>query len=377
MSSNVPQAQTQTQTRWGILGTGSIAHLFAQGLQSLSDAQLTAVGSRTLASAQKFSAQYQVPRAYGSYAELVQDPNIDVIYIATPNTLHKEHALLCLQAGKPILCEKPFALNAQEAWEVIDLAREKGLFCMEAMWMRFLPLIQQVRTLIQSGAIGEIRQLSADFGIAKPYPSDRTFQLDLAGGALLDLGVYPLHLAVMLLGAPKNVVGQATIGQTGVDEQCTLLLQYAQGALATLSASLRNTTPTEALIIGSKGQIRIHAPLYRPHQISISYFSETVSVVKTEPGPPGKLAALKQKPLVQNLYLRFGVPLLQRLRQGTSVVFEPCVGNGYQHQAAEVMSCLQAGRIQSAVMPLAQTLQVLELTDALRQQWGLRYPQEG
>lgn len=362
--------------RWGILGTGNIARQFARGLRLLPDAQLLAVGSRTLATAQEFSHQLSIPRAYGSYEDLVEDNDIDVVYIATPQNRHKDDCILCLNAGKAILCEKPFTINAQEAREVIDLARQKRLFCMEAMWMRFMPLIQKVQTLINSGAIGEIRMLTADFGVPTEFNSDnRYFNPKLGGGALLDRGVYSLSLAFQLLGPPSEVVSQASMGKTGVDEQSALILSYPNGQLAILSATLNTYTSNEALIMGTGGKIRIHEPFYRPHKLSITKFPTLNSSSSESTSLKQRLVSyVKQNSLLQRLYLQYSSYLSLLIRKPFMEVIQPFDGNGYNYEAAEVMRCLRAGELESKIMPLNETLSIMEIMDTIRRQWILNTP---
>jgi predicted dehydrogenase len=322
--------------RWGILGTGWIASEFAQGLAELPDAELAAVGSRTAGSASRFADRFQVPRRHASYQALAEDPGVDVIYVATPNPLHREHCLLCLDAGKPVLCEKPFALNAGQAGDMVRAAREKKLFLMEAMWSRFFPLMAKVRELVDEGAIGEVQMLVADLCIQFDFdPSDRRYAPDLGGGALLDLGVYPLSLASMLIGAPARITSLAHLGATGVDEQASITLGYDQGQVSTLYASLRADSPVEAILLGTKGQIRIHPWWIRPDAITLSVAGQEDT----------------------------------RLEM-------PFAGNGYQFEAAEVMACLRAGKLESDLMPLDETLSIMETMDTIRAQWGLRYPGE-
>ena len=223
----------EKRIRWGILGTGWMARHFASGLQFLPEAKLLAVGSRSLGRAQEFARQFNLPFAHGDHAALANNSEVDVVYIATPNNKHKEDCFLCLNAGKAILCEKPFAINATESREIIALARQKGLFCMEAMWMRFMPLGQKVKELVEQGTIGDICMMSADFGYPVEFsPENRFFNPQLGGGALLDRGVYGLSLAFQLLGAPSGIASQASIGKSGVDEQMATILSYPQGALA-------------------------------------------------------------------------------------------------------------------------------------------------
>ncbi|EDN69648.1 oxidoreductase family [Beggiatoa sp. PS] len=289
------------EINWGILGTGYIAQEFAQDLRRLPEAKLLAVGSRKLEVAQAFAHQFQIPRAYQSYEELVTDKDVDIVYIATPNTAHKDNCILCLEAGKAVLCEKPFTLNAKDAHDVIELARDKKLFCMEAMWTRFIPLVQKVREMINDGVIGDIKMFTADFGLQMAFDeNDRHFNLKLGGGALLDIGIYPISLAFYLLGKPSNVVSQATLGKTQVDEQSSLIFQYANGQLATLYSSFLTNTPNEVIIMGSQGQLRIHAPIYRPYQLSIQQFTALSS--SSSKIQPGWKSTLKQIALVRKFY---------------------------------------------------------------------------
>lgn len=322
--------------RWGILGTGSIAAQFARGLAELNDASLVAVGSRTADAAAAFAQTFGVARSHASYAALANDPDVDVIYIATPHSLHKENTLLCLEAGKAVLCEKPFAINAQEAAEMIIAARSRGLFLMEAMWTRFLPHMARLRELIAAGTIGELRVLQADFGFRASFdPQSRLFDPALGGGALLDVGIYPVSLASMLFGAPTRIASMASLGATGVDEQSAMLFGYADGQLAILSQATRTSTPHEALLLGTSGRIRVHSSWWRATTM-------TLSVV----GKPDEL------------------------------IEAPAPGNGYNYEAAEVGRCLRAGLTESPTMSLDETLAIMRTLDAVRAQWGLRYPGE-
>lgn len=362
--------------RWAILGTGAIAREFATGLQGLPDTELWAVGSRTLASADAFAQLFQVAKRYGSYAELVQDPDVDAIYIATPHTRHKDDCILCLDAGKAVLCEKPFTVNAREAQDVIAAARRNNVFCMEAMWMRFMPLIQRVKQLIDSGEIGDVRTLTAEFGYPTEYdPANRFFNPELAGGALLDRGSYGLSLAFYLFGAPSEVVGQACLGETGVDEQSGILLRYPDGKQALLAATLRTFGSNTATVTGTRGRIVIHEPFCRPDQISVTPLSDAPVVTTSQ--PPKSASGLKRQLAA---YVKRS-PLLKQLaavaRNRSHTITQPIEGNGFNYEAAEVMRCLRRGETESAIMPLAQSLQIMEVMDQLRQQWNLRYPQDG
>lgn len=325
-----------TKTRWGILGTGNIASQFARGLAVMDDAELVAVGSRTAESAHEFGERFGARNRHGSYAELAGDPDVEAIYIATPHPLHKDNTLLCLAAGKAVLCEKPFAINASQAQEMIDSARQRGVFLMEAMWTRFLPHMVKLRELLAAEVIGEVRMLQADFGFRTSFnPQGRLFDPALGGGALLDVGIYPASLASMIFGTPERVASLAHLGATGVDEQSAMIFGYSGGRLALLSQAIRTNSPHEALLLGTKGKIRVHSSWWKAAPITLSV-----------DGQPDELIDV------------------------------PSVGNGYNYEAAEVGRCLREGRTESEVMPLDETLAIVKTLDELRAQWGLRYPGE-
>ncbi len=350
--------------RWGILGTGNIAGQFAEGLRSLPDARLLAIGSRTKAGAEAFARSFAVPRAYASYEDLVADKDLDAVYVATPNHKHKENSLLALDAGKAVLCEKPFALDAQQTREVIAVARRKGLFCMEAMWMRFLPAITRLRGLLASGAIGDVRLMKADFGIPKPFAADgRFFNPEMGGGAMLNFGVYLVSFASLLLGKPFSIASQATLGPTGVDEQSVATLRYTGGALAILTVSLRSYLPCEALVIGTNGEIRIGHPLYRSERFSVASFGHRPS---TSPARWCWARGLTHIALARRISSGVG-RVVGRLsgRWGNKYVV-PFEGNGFNYEAAEVGRCLRSGQLESTIMPLGETLNIMETMDAIR-----------
>jgi len=327
---------TGTQpVRWGILGPGRIARKFAQALAELENAELQAVGSRSAQRAEQFGEEFAVPRRYGSYAGLVADEQVDVIYVATPHPMHKSRTLLALEAGKAVLCEKPLAVNAAEAREMVRLARDRGLFLMEAMWTRFVPAIVRLRELLAEGAIGEIRMILADFGYrGGDDPKARHLDPELGGGALLDVGVYPISLASMILGPPAHVSGLADIGRTGVDEQAGVVLSYGNGALAVLAAAVRTDTPGQAHIVGTEGRIAIEKGWWRGSRMTI-------------------------------------------VRSGRAEQIDiPTEGNGMGYEAAEVARCLDQGRTESPVMPLDESVQIMETMDRIRRQWNLKYPGE-
>jgi len=322
--------------RWGILATGRIARKFATGLQDAEGAELVAVGSRTQQKANAFADEFDIPRRHGSYEALAGDADVEAIYVATPHPMHKDAAILCLEAGKAVLCEKPFAVNAAEAAAVVDVARERNVFCMEAMWSRFLPSIVKLGDLIAGGVIGEVRMVLADFGFRCGWdPQGRLLNPDLAGGGLLDVGIYPISLAGMILGRATEAVGLAHLGESGVDEQAGMVFKYEGGRLAVMATGVQTQTPMEATILGTEGRIRCHGPWWRGNPL-------TVEVNGRDP----------------------------------ETIDVPKVGNGYNYEADEVARCIAAGKTESDAMPLDETLHVMQMMDSLREQWGLRYPFE-
>lgn len=321
--------------RWGILGTGNIAHQFARGLTALSDAELAAVGSRSQESADKFGDEFNVARRYPTYQALVNDAEVDAIYVATPHPFHKDNTILALNAGKAVITEKPFAINASEVQAMIDAAKKNNVFLMEAMWTRFLPAIVRVRELIAEGAIGEPRLVTADFGFrAGINPQHRLFNPDLGGGALLDVGIYVMSFASMVFGASDRITGYANIGETQIDEQTAFILGYPGGQLAALTTAVRTNTPQEAIINGTDGRIKVHSPFWCGTKLTLNAKGEDTEIDL------------------------------------------PLTGNGYNYQAAEVARCLRAGLTESGTMPLAESLCIIQSMDTLRAQWGFKYPME-
>jgi len=365
-------AGTTSVVRWGILGTGGVARAFAEDLRLVPGAVLSAVASRQAERAREFATQFGARRAHDTVQSLAGDDDVDIVYIASPHDRHREHCLACLSAGRALLCEKPFARTAAEAREVIDLARHARRFCMEAMWMRFHPLLLQVRSIVRSGDLGQIRLLTADFGYPTAFdPDNRFFDPRQGGGALLDRGVYLLSLAHFLLGPPREVVGRASIGPTAVDEQESLLGSHEGGALAVLTSSLRSRLRNEAVIIGTHGQIRIHEPFYAPRRVSWTRFVEpTGTPARVTPGGGWK-TRIKRNRLLRRAFETIGRPVLESMRRNTRSIVHHTAGHGYEFEAAEAMRCLREGLLESPLMALDETLGILDSIDRLRRSWGL------
>jgi predicted dehydrogenase len=322
--------------RWGILGPGSTSQAFAAALSEADGAELVAVGSRSMERAERFATEYGVPRFHGSYDALASDEEIDAVYICTPHAFHEEHAILCLERGKHVLCEKPIAINAAQTRRMIQAAQSRERVLMEAMWTRFLPAMERVREIIANEAIGTPRILSADFGFhAKFDPSSRLFDPHLGGGALLDLGIYPLSLASMLFGPPVHTRGLANIGETGVDEECSFIMRHASGEMTLALASFRMDTTREAMIQGTHGWIKIHEPWWASTRITVGSRD-----------------------------------------RGEEILDLPSRGGGYTHEAEAFMELIRSGQCDSPIMPLAESLSIMETMDSLRDQWGLKYPME-
>ncbi|WP_089941343.1 Gfo/Idh/MocA family protein [Candidatus Entotheonella palauensis] len=351
--------------RWGMLGTGRIAQLVARDFRLVPDAELLAVASRELTRSQAFARDHGIAKAYGSYEDLLQDRDIDVVYIATPHMRHHDDALASIHADKAVLCEKSFTLNAREAKAVIHAARSRGVFCMEAMWMRFIPLMREVKTRVEQGEIGEITHLKAAFGYPGRFdPNHRSFNPHLGGGSLLDRGIYPISLAFYLLGRPASIDSQANIGPSGVDMTSDYHFHYDSGAEAVLGSSCRVYRAAEATIRGTAGEIHIHAPFLRPHRIT----------VRPRGRAGGKSRGFSRTRVYQGVK--------RKLDRGLSALggsgdwFQRFPGHGYQFELEAVTHCLQRGELEHETMPLSETLAIMEVMDKLRQQWGLVYPSE-
>ncbi|MEV4426557.1 Gfo/Idh/MocA family protein [Streptomyces sp. R-07] len=322
--------------RWGILATGGIAERFTTDLLTLDGAEVVAVASRTDASAKAFADRFGIPRAYGEWAGLFADEDVDVVYVATPHHAHRTAAGLALEAGKAVLCEKALTLNAREAEELVGLSRDRGLFLMEAMWMYCHPLIRRIAELVRDGAIGEVRTVQADFGLAGRFDAGhRLRDPAMGGGALLDLGVYPVSFAQLLLGEPSAVHAHALLSPEGVDLNTGMLLGWDSGASALLSCSLGADTPLTASVTGTEGRIDVPRGFFFPERFTLHRDGREPEEFVTEDDP-----------------------------------------HSFRHEATEVMRCLRAGETESPLVPLDGSLAVMRTLDAVRDRVGVRYPQE-
>jgi predicted dehydrogenase len=347
--------------RWGILGTGVVARRFCTSLKLVDNARIAAVASIPAAEAHAFAAQFGADRAHETAESLVCDPDVDVVYVATPTALHVNHSRLGLEAGKAVLCEKPLGCSAADARTLVDTARARGQFLMEGMWMRFLPIMSEVRRRVRAGYLGQLRMLQADLAFPASFNlADPRFK-PAGGGALLDLGVYPVSLAVDLLGRPEAVEGQVICSPNGVDQQAIITLSYA-GVQAVLTCGFHGRGRNDAVLIGERGRIQICEPLYASQTLT-----STTWPSPSLPGPEhGRSRRAFERILREaKLYERF-VRGLRRLAGRERFVRRPFRGFGYQFEATEVGECLARGELESAIMPLDESIAVLEVLDVAR-----------
>lgn len=318
---------------WGILGCGKIARKFADDLQKINNARIQAVASRSLDKAKDFALQYNTENYYDNYSELAKDSSIDVVYIATPHVFHKDHALLCLENKKAVLCEKPLAMNRREVQEMINCAKANDVFLMEALWTYFLPHYIYVLDIVRSKKLGSVLSLDADFGFEATYdPLGRLFNKKLGGGSLLDVGIYPIFAALTILGHPADLNAHAIIGNTGVDESCTMEFLYNNGAIARLSSSIKESTTTKAIIQFEKGKITINSRFHEPTDLVIT--TNNIDKIKT---------------------------------------FNYNAVNGYLYEAIHVQQMLQTHQRESSIMDFSTSLALIELLDIVRKKIGLNY----
>jgi predicted dehydrogenase len=321
--------------RWGILGLGGIAHKFASDLKQVEGAILNAVASRSLEKAKAFAADFKAEKAYGSYIDLAKDPEVDIIYVATPHVFHFEHALLGLQHHKAVLCEKPIAVNAAQLSRMISEAKRKNMFLMEGLWTNFMPHLQKVYDLTQQEIYGKCLKIEADFSFKAEFDTQsRLFNKNLGGGALLDIGIYPVYLALKLLGLPQNIKATAQFSKTGVDVSNTIQFHYSGGAVAHLSSSFAKTTPSKAKVYFEKATVELGPRFHETDQLTIT----------TKAGEE---------------HLDFH--------------YSP---NGYQFEIEHVHDCLEQGLTQSPEMSLEASLELLQTLDTIREQIGLRYKED-
>ena len=318
---------------WGILGLGRIAEKFANDLQFVPNARLYAVGSREKEKANNFGKKYGAVKFYGSYEEMLADKELDVVYIATPHVLHCENTLQCLRAGKAVLCEKPFAMDETQVKLMIAEAKKQNLFLMEALWTTFLPTILKVEELIAAGTLGDIIHIKSDFGYKALYDVNwRLFNKKLGGGSLLDIGIYPIFIALHILGIPDKIISDAFVGETDVDESMVMAFKYNSGATASLSSSLVTNTPVETDICGTKARIKIHRMWHIPTYLTLTS------------------------------------------NEGQEQEFHfDTKGFGYEYEAMEVTNCLLEGKKESAKMTHDFSLKLIKTLDKIRLQNGLVY----
>lgn len=317
---------------FGIIGAGRIARKFAEGISYVKEANLIGIASRNMDKANGFGDTYGVEYRYDNYEDLVRNKDVDVVYIATPNGLHKEHALLCFNHNKPVICEKPFAANKADVEVMINKAKEKNLFLMEAMWTRFFPLVKRVKEMIHDGVIGKVKMIKGDFG----YKSDTAyedirFNKDLAGGAIMDVGIYPISFASMIFECrPNEIKVISDIGPTGVDEQTSVILGYEEGRMALIGCAIMTETPKNVFIIGEKGYIQI-----------------------------------------PNVWFDAQKAIVEVIGREKEMINIPKEGNGYNYEVEEVVKCLKEGKLESDFITLNESLEIQETLDIIRQQIGV------
>jgi predicted dehydrogenase len=374
-----PSKERMNETiRWGIWGAGIIAEKVANDFRFAPGNQLYAVASRTFEHAKAFAARHQASASYNSLHALLADPQVDAVYIATPNHLHVGDCIACLEAGKAVLCEKPFALNFVEAERIAAAARSRGVFCMEAMWTRFIPAVVEAKRRVDAGELGRVRLLEGSFAhLAAAGDAGRLFDPQMGGGVLLDLGVYLLSMCQYLIGEPQSAKGVASLANSGVDDQSAYQLTYASGALANLAASLRVKGTNEFNIAGDLGSLRLHQPFCATRRLTFTAYAQpsAASASMQRSSKDKARQSLRNSRMAQTA-LDALAPLTSFVRGTRSVRF-PFPGYGYQFQLLEVSQCLRQGKTESSIMPLADSLSVMRTMDQLRAQWGLRYPGEG
>ncbi|GHN00166.1 oxidoreductase [Cytophagales bacterium WSM2-2] len=323
--------------RWGILGCGRIARKFATDIRFVKNAELVAVAAREQASAEKFAKEFPAKHVHGNYQSLVENPEIDAVYIATPHSHHHEHTLLCLNHKKAVLCEKAFAINARQAREMIDLARKQQVFLMEAFWTKFLPHYIEMKKMIADGKIGKVQSVIANFGFIPPNPpSPRLYDPKLGGGSLLDIGVYTVFLALDILGKPDEIEATMTPSPQGTDNQCAINFYYKNGTLAQLFCTFNSNLATSADISGDKGRIHLTNRFLGP-TTEMEFYPGTMDT-----------------------------------RQ--PVHFEKGKGGGFEYEIQHATDCLLKNHKESPVLSLDDSLLLMETLDRIRAKAGIHYP---
>jgi len=334
-----------------------VAREFAQALAEVAGGQINAIWSNTNEHAKRFASSFGIPNVVRTVEELAHSDDVDAVYVASLNHLHFPHAYQAIQAGKPVLVEKPFTLNAQEAEKLIDAAREKRVLCMEAMWTRFVPAVREARRLAGTGVIGDVLGVEAALGMCQKKDVDsRFFRKEFGGGALYDMGVYPLYLVMDFMGMPTATESTAAILQeTQVDESCSLSLRYPNGRSASIRCSITGVIEEDAVITGERGSIIIHPPLFRPYRLTLTTMP-TEQVSRSERTKKGFLASVLSR--------------LSGAGKPRSRTFKiPFNNNGYGYQVEEFMASLEKGEIENPTMPLSDTLNAMRIMDEARAQW--------
>ncbi len=325
------------KVRWGILGTGNIAHKFASDLRLVDNAELVAVGSRSLETAEKFADELGITISFGSYEELAKSAEVDIIYIATPNNLHHPNTLLCLNNGKAVLCEKPFAMNENQALEMISSARGKNLFLMDALWTKFLPHYQKMIDIVKSGILGDIKAVLANFGFrANAEPNSRLLNPELGGGSLMDIGIYNIFTTLDILGIPDEIKVSTNTTDQGIDEQCAIIFEYNNGAMANLFSTISADLGTEVEISGTLGRLKMTAPFYDSNSVLELYVDGKKTIIETE----------KEE------------------------------GLGYQYEARHATNCLLNGLTESPVVTHSDTVLLMQTLERIRNLAGIVFPME-
>ncbi len=348
------------QIRWGILGTGWVAQRFLADLRYVDGALPLAIASRDKSRADDLAARYRLERAHGTYEALVRDPNVDVIYVASTPQYHAEHCLAAISEGKHVICEKPFAVSTEDARKICEAAREKKVFCMEAMWTRFLPATIYALQQVDAGLIGAPHFFTADFSIPVSQSTDNRLMDSLqGGGALLDRGVYAISFAIRLFGKPKHVAAVGNIGKTGVDTTASALLTFADGKFAALTTSVAEYSHNSATIAGREGRLHIAEPFYRPERITVTRAPRTSAGQHSDLNPDSAGENIRRIVSRLKTYLPAGI------QRSTTNSF-PSLGYGYAYEAREVGRCLSEGLIESPLMPLHDSLQCIETVESVR-----------